>query len=161
ATPLIFGRELSRARTPVWLLRVVRRSVSVAMVLAVCAFVVQSERRFVLSESVVEEFAGERQRFAETVAGRTVISRDDRVVERSGLAVLAFWPEAVMLALYRPYPWEGLASPPMMVASLENSILLVLTLRLVLLNMSFASLAEAVRSPVLLECLIFVAVFAF
>ena len=66
-----------------------------------------------------------------------------------------------MLALYRPYPWEGLASPPMLAASLENSILLVLTLRLVLLNMSFASLAEAVRSPVLLECLIFVAVFAF
>jgi hypothetical protein len=161
ATPLLFGTGLSRARTPAWLPRAVRRSVSIAMVLAVCALVVQSERRFVLSESVLNELAKERHNFAGTVAGSTVIDRNDQVVERSGLAVLAFWPEAVLLALYRPFPWEGLSSPAMLVASIENTILLLLTLRLVFLNMSVASLAEAVRSPVMLECLIFVAVFAF
>jgi hypothetical protein len=161
AAPLVFGLAPSRARTSSWLPRAVRRSVSLAMIVAVCAFVARSEQRFVVSESVLQDFAKERQKYVDQSGGSTVIDKETRIDARSGLAVLAFWPEAMLLALYRPYLWEGLASPTMFFASLENSVLLILTVRLVLLNMNRASVADAVRSPVLLECLIFVAVFSF
>jgi hypothetical protein len=161
AVPLFFGLAPSHPRASSWLPRAVRRSVSLVMIVAVYALVSQTEKRFVVSGSVLQDFANERQKYVVQSAGSTVIDREARIEERSGLAVLAFWPEAMLLSLYRPYPWEGLASPTMLIASLENSVFLILTVRLVLLNLNRASVVDAVRSPVLLECLTFVAVFAF
>jgi hypothetical protein len=73
-------------------------------------------------------------------------------------SMLALFPQAVNVALFRPYLWEA-RNPLMLLSSLEAAALLVITLFLLFRNpfRFFRSLGE----PTVLFCLVFSIVFAF
>lgn len=93
----------------------------------------------------------------EAWAGR---SRDESLtVDGSFVGLLLHWPEAVVYTLFRPFLWEGL-SPLRLFAALENTALLLLTLRALFLVVSRPPLrARLPRAPLFLPSLVFVLVF--
>jgi hypothetical protein len=68
-------------------------------------------------------------------------------------------PQAVNVALFRPYLWE-VKNPLMLLSALEALLLLGLTLRVIIRN-KFIHLGQSIRSPIILFCLGFAIIFAF
>lgn len=78
----------------------------------------------------------------------------------SWTGLLASWPSAVVLTLYRPFIWEA-RNLLQLLAALENLGLLILSGRaIVLMVRSKAVAAHVVRQPMFLACVIFVLLFS-
>ncbi len=75
----------------------------------------------------------------------------------AGMAKLA--PQAVVVALFRPFPWES-RNPTMALSALEASYFIFLTLRIFYRVGFFKSLQTIIGSPVLTLCFVFSLVFA-
>lgn len=73
-------------------------------------------------------------------------------------SMLALFPQAVNVALFRPYPWEA-RNPLMLLSALEATALLVITLYL--LFRSPIRFLKSLGEPTVLFCLVFSIVFAF
>lgn len=74
-----------------------------------------------------------------------------------GMVKLA--PQAIVVALFRPFPWEA-RSPIMMLSSLEALFFLGFTVRIMLRSGVLATLKTIASTPVLSLCFIFSLVFA-
>jgi hypothetical protein len=72
--------------------------------------------------------------------------------------MLSLAPQAINIALFRPYLWE-VRNPLMLLSALEGFILLILTLRLVWLVRGHLFLC--LQKPDILFCLVFALIFAF
>lgn len=68
-------------------------------------------------------------------------------------------PQAVNVALFRPYLWE-VNNPLMLLSALEALLLLVLTIRVFVKN-KFVHIVKSLRSPIVLFCFMFSIIFAF
>jgi hypothetical protein len=114
--------------------------------------------------NVSDSLLVQRHNFSYTVGGSTVgdLTLFESRAEASLLQMLWMWPEAVAFSLFRPFLWEGFRSPTILAAALENTVLLVLAARALLLAFFHPrSLSAALRGSLFLPCVIFVAGFAF
>ena len=68
-------------------------------------------------------------------------------------------PQAVNVALFRPYLWE-VSNPLMLLSALEALLLLGLTIRVFYRN-KFVHIAQSIRTPIILFCIGFAIIFAF
>ncbi len=68
-------------------------------------------------------------------------------------------PQAVNVALFRPYLWE-VRNPLMLLSAIEAFILFVLFIRLIIRN-KIGHIISSIKVPIILFCLIFSLVFAF
>lgn len=76
-------------------------------------------------------------------------------------ALIRSWPSAMVVALYRPFPWEA-ASVATLGAAFENIVLLLLSVRALFYFLTKPELRTSViRSPLFSSCVIFLALFAF
>ncbi len=68
-------------------------------------------------------------------------------------------PQAVNVALFRPYIWE-VSNPLMLLSAIEALILLVLFIRVFWRN-KLTHIISSIRTPIILFCLLFTVIFAF
>lgn len=82
------------------------------------------------------------------------------VTDVSWGGLIKAWPEALLLSLYRPFPWEA-ANLTARLAAAENMVLAALTVRFFLQLLIYRRIIRRlVRAPLFLTCVIFVAIFA-
>jgi hypothetical protein len=74
-------------------------------------------------------------------------------------SMLRLAPQAINVALFRPYLWE-VSNPLMLLSALEALLLLGLTIRIFIRN-RLVHIGQSIRSPIILFCLIFSLIFAF
>jgi hypothetical protein len=108
-------------------------------------------------EALPETISQNSKGYADVEAGST---ETGVVTDASVGALVKAWPQTVLLTLYRPFLWEA-RSMLMLLAALENLVLLVFTVRaLGQLLTTPQALARAFRSPMWLMCVLFVALFS-
>lgn len=95
----------------------------------------------------------------QTIEANTT-DRGGVVANASWSSLLKAWPGATFYTLYRPILWEGLRSPLLLIAAVENFVLLLLTLRAFgMVVIRPAILKQALGSPLFLTSILFVALF--
>ncbi|MTI39082.1 hypothetical protein [Fulvivirga lutimaris] len=74
-------------------------------------------------------------------------------------SMMSLFPKAVVVSLFRPFPWE-VKTPLMLLASLESSVILLLTL-LVIFRGNWISLLYGKIDPIVIFSILFALTFAF
>ncbi len=117
------------------------------------------------ADAIQANLIHQRNQYYAVSSRMTILEDVDKKMDMSTTgfsSLLSMWPEAVVFTLYRPFLWEGFGSPVVMVAAIENSVLLVLSLRAIaLLVFDFRVALKVFRDPLFLTCAIFVGGFAF
>jgi hypothetical protein len=166
ALPLLISNWFSRRRTPassaVRLLGAAFRVAVFAFYLFAAFYVYSSDNR-VSSGNPNQALLTQRELYRKIDAGSTVLDEShEKHSDSSTFGLIALWPESVVFCLYRPFLWEGFRSPVILLASLENTVLLLLSLRALWHALiSPRVLAASMRSSLFLCCLLFVLLFAF
>ncbi|GAB4402033.1 MAG: hypothetical protein OHK0053_25550 [Microscillaceae bacterium] len=78
----------------------------------------------------------------------------------SPAGMAAVFPQAIWLGLFQPHPWQAGFNPVMLLAALEASFFLYITLRILFTTNLFRLYSIFFQHPVLLFCLLFCVVFA-
>jgi hypothetical protein len=73
--------------------------------------------------------------------------------------MLKLAPQAIVVSLFRPFPWEA-RNPVMVLSAIEAFVLLLFTLRIFFKSGLFTTLSAIFRSPILSLCFVFTLVFA-
>lgn len=113
---------------------------------------------------VGDTLMAERMRYRRVEGGSTILGREEGMESggSSPVGIALRWPEAVVTTLFRPFIWEGLGSPLMLAAGIENAVLLALTMRaLARVALRPWIVGAAMRTELFTSCLIFILVFAF
>jgi hypothetical protein len=162
--PLLAAPIAAGARSGLWASPLTRLSVRLFIVAFICAawfFVPILDNRFdysVLSSTIFEE----RARYRSISAGSTVLGLEefDAARDRSMTGLVLLWPGALAFTLFRPVLWEGLTSPVVLAAALENTVLLVWTIAVVATSFTrLRALPKVLFAPWFVTCVLFVAVF--
>jgi hypothetical protein len=163
--PLLLGSPMVAS----WTVRsspLVRAALSVALVglaVGVLSWITRIDQRMTIND-VGSTLITERTKYSLTQGGSTILNpqEDLRQAVTSPLALILLWPEAMVFTLLRPFPWEGLASPLILAAALENTVLLALTVRALAQVVRRPHIVRrALRSPMFAIALTFVSLFAF
>ncbi len=163
--PLMFSTRLApgaaRMSKGAWAAQMAVRLGCLFAFAAVCVYSTSSEKRADYT-NLQSSLINERNNYTKVSGGSTVTDRVESAPESSALGLLRLWPESMVLCLFRPFLWESFRCPIMIIAGLENTVLLLLTLRAAFFAfIGPRSLVAALRSPLFLMCLIFVGVFGF
>jgi hypothetical protein len=172
ALPLLISNWFSRRGTPAS--SAVRHfgaafRVAVFVFYLFAAYYTYSSDKRVSSGNLNRALLTQRENYRGIDAGSTVLEEVQvkgagagAGADSSTFGLIAFWPESMVFCLYRPFLWEGFRSPVILLASLENTVLLLLSLRAVWRAFTYPRvLAASMRSSLFLFCLLFVLLFAF
>lgn len=157
----VFGRDKSGAdRSPQRRLRVIRRLL--ALFVAVAAFFVISvfDKQYSLT-ALPQTISSQNTNYATVGVQGTGLTDSTGPVtaDASWSGLMKSAPAAVVYTLFRPFPWEA-RSGPVLIAGLENLLLLALLTRAFLRGAAGSgALRNAIGSPMFIPCLLFVLLF--